>query len=656
MTDLDSAKYLLQIFRSLEGKCRSSSFVYKSFANSADFRLICDTVRDFKDELGGELQVAAEQLLDCRVGDTQQSQRNLINWVDSNKELFHQTFESLTEAAPKIQDLSSVASEFMAEDRLPDLSEEQESVLKRILSEQGPFFITGKAGTGKSVLLRHLMNQLDSRGNALAAAFTGVAAKNVGGVTLHSFVLDARFDVSVPTPAEFRSFRVDNREVINKIEWLVIDEISMVRADFMDRIDRAFRLYKGNSEAFGGVKVVMFGDLLQLPPFVDLPVYQNSAVTRMLEWLGTYPKPEAPEFFMAHVFSVCQITSIELQQIFRQNDPEFIDALNRIRLATPTPSDIELLNARRFNTAPNDNVVRLMGKRKDVKNHNNLQLLQIRGEKEWTFKYRIDEQSPEQAPAERSLEREIAAPLELKVKVGAQVMFVKNHPQKLWVNGTIGQVVSISEHEIEVLAEGKIHQVSPVYWTVGRPVVQPDGELSIVPRLIVWQFPLVLAWAVTVHKAQGLTLDEVVCDFSENYFAESQAYVALSRVKSLAGLSISGALSKERHIFEINGDVADFLGARGCMEQAEGFSCPRHASVLSEIAPRKAEILDREGPPALSMKDELDFDHLPKFRYLADVFGQEAALGATCAICGQKVVSDELHEKLRETLSEGRDS
>lgn len=651
---MDSEKYLLQVFKSLEDKCRSSSFVYKSFAHSPEFRSICDNLRGLEGGLDSQLQMAAEQLLTCRVGDSQQSQRNLINWVDSNKELFHQRSESLNEVAPAIQSLSSAASEFMAEDRLPDLSDEQEGVLHRILSEPGPFFITGKAGTGKSVLLRHLMKELSGKGNALAAAFTGVAAKNVGGVTLHSFVLDAKFDVSVPTPKEFRSFPIKNREVIQKINWLVIDEISMVRADFMDRIDRAFRLYKGNGDPFGGVKVVMFGDLLQLPPFVALPQYENAAVARMLEWLGTYPKPEAPEFFMAHVFSVCEITSIELQQIFRQNDPEFIDALNRIRLATPAPSDIDLLNERRVQISPSDNVVRLMGKRKDVKNHNNLQLLRIRGEREWSFKYRVDEHSPEQTPAERSLEREIAAPLELKVKVGAQVMFVKNHPQKLWVNGTIGQVVSISEHEIEVLAEGQTHRVERVYWAVGRPIVQSDGELAIVPRLIVWQFPLVLAWAVTVHKAQGLTLDEVVCDFSEDFFAESQAYVALSRVKSLAGLSIAGALSKERHIFEINGDVADFLGARGCMEQAEGFSCPRHASVLSEIAQRKAETLVRDDPPALSLLDELDFDHWPKLHYLADEYGRDKALEATCAICGQRLISPDLDEQLHKTLSHGQ--
>ena len=653
---MDSEKYLLQVFKSLEDKSRSSSFVYKSFANGAEFRSICDNLRGLEGDLDGELQVAAEQLLACRVGDSQQSQRNLINWVDSNKELFHQRSESLNEVAPEIQSLSSAASEFMAEDLLPDLSDEQEGVLHRILSEKGPFFITGKAGTGKSVLLRHLMKELGSKGNALAAAFTGVAAKNVGGVTLHSFVLDAKFDVSVPTPKEFRSFPIKNREVIKKINWLVIDEISMVRADFIDRIDRAFRLYKGNSDPFGGVKVVMFGDLLQLPPFVALPQYQNSAVTRMLEWLDSYPKPEAPEFFMAHVFSVCEITSIELQQIFRQNDPEFIDALNRIRLATSTPSDIELLNARRVNIAPSDNVVRLMGKRKDVKNHNNLQLLRIRGEREWRFKYRVDERSPEQAPAERSLEREIAAPLELKVKVGAQVMFVKNHPQKLWVNGTIGQVVSISEQEIEVLAEGKTHRVERVYWAVGRPIVQSDGELAIVPRLIVWQFPLVLAWAVTVHKAQGLTLDEVVCDFSESYFAESQAYVALSRVKSLTGLSIAGVLSKERHIFDINGDVADFLCARGFMQQEEALSCPRHTSLLSENTLPKVEGVGGGAIPALSLLDELQFDHLPKVRYLTQEYGLETALGAVCAICGQRVIAYEIHGQLREALSQGHDS
>jgi ATP-dependent DNA helicase PIF1 len=650
--DLDPAKYLLQVFRTLEEKSRSSSFVYKSYANSGDFRSICDNLRDLKDHLDPDLRVSAEELLACRVGDTQRSQRNLINWVAANREVFRESIESVTQAARSVHSLTSAASEFMSEDRLPDLSAEQEGVLNRILTESGPFFITGKAGTGKSVLLRHLMKELGNEGRALAAAFTGVAAKNVGGVTLHSFVLDARFDVSVPTPAEFKSFRIDNREVIKKIDWLVIDEISMVRADFMDRIDRAFRLYKGNSQPFGGVKVVMFGDLLQLPPFVDLPNYKNSAVTRMLDWLDTYPKPEAPEFFMAHVFSVCDITSIELQQIFRQSDPEFIEALNRIRLANPTSSDIELLNGRRFTSAPGENVVRLMGKRKEVKEHNKLQLLKIRGEREWAFKYRVDSQSPEQSPAEKSLEREIAAPLELRVKVGAQVMFVKNHPEKLWVNGTIGRVLSVSEHEIEVLAEGQIHQVSPVYWTVGRPVVQSDGELAIVPRLIVWQFPLVLAWAVTVHKAQGLTLDEVVCDFSESYFAESQAYVALSRVKSLSGLGIAGSLSKDRHIFEINRDVADFLGARGFVRQEQASSCPRHTAVISEIAGPKGEMVTEVVLPALSLMDELQFDHLPKVRYLTREYGQETALGATCAVCGQKVIADELHETLLETLAE----
>ncbi len=602
------------ILRRIVRETRSKVFIYRDYASTQPHRQDMAWIRENFELLSPHFQEAAKELTSTPAGDLQRYHRNLRAWAYK--------YEHLQTA--RIQKRDAVVEEAFSQwpddstSMIADLSPEQEEVINLIMESDKPVFITGKAGTGKSLVLKHLVRALESDEPKLVAAFTGMAARNVNGVTLHSFVLDNYFEVSLPTPGEFRSFSKQKLQLLAQLKWLIIDEVSMVRGDFIDRIDRALRLAKSSEVPFGGCRIVMFGDLLQLPPFVDLPHFESDVVKRWRTWLSSYPGPE-PEFFMAHVFSVSGLETFELHNVYRQKDSIFIDCLNRLRTANPTERDVELINSRSVVVDPKDSVTRLMGRRRQVEDYNNAKLAEIRSERLWRFTYEVDPNSPNQEPNDSYLAKELPCSLELKIKVGAKVMFVKNDAQRRWVNGSIGVVMDVRDGQIEVEVEGNVFTVERVAWVIGTPFFDSSsGDIRMKTGTLINQFPLVLAWAVTVHKAQGQTLDQIVCDFTMPYFTSAQAYVALSRVVSIEGLRVVGQFSKSEHLMPISVEVESFLENALVARSFEVIQPPLHPEILNSIV----DSLFEDGG---LIEDWTSFDHRARIEYLAAQFDMTAS-------------------------------
>lgn len=613
----------LNVLRSILRESNSSTFIYRGFGKTEKYKDLEIKVRSVIDELPLELKTAAQGFLDCRVGEVQLHNRNLAKWASKYSGLV--TSESLKRksrenAADKNASVFSYPAMNSLE-ALPPLSREQNEALEKILKSTRPVFVTGKAGTGKSVLLRHLARRVSQDSPSLLAAFTGLAAKNVGGVTLHSFVLNPRFEVSIPTEKEFSRESRAKLEVLKNLSWLIIDEVSMVRGDFIDRIDRALRHAKESNEPFGGCRMVFFGDLFQLPPFVAWPRYENDAVLRWRDWLATYPK-EAPEFFMAHCLTLTGIDYLELTEVFRQRDASFLGALNRIRESNPTAQDVALINSKAIAFDNPDDEMRLIGRREDTEQHN-LKMLQLSGSGHvMSFPYFIDERSPTQDPNETYLERELSCPLLLKVKVGAKVMFVANDPDKRWVNGTRGTVSDFNDDSIWVIAEENLWEVRRILWSTGTPYVDHESsEIKVKIGTAIWQFPLTLAWGLTIHKAQGQTLKRLTCDFSKPLFEPSQAYVALSRITDIEGLKVVGSFNPSSHLFEISSHIRQFLelftGLPGNRRVEE--DSPLSIEGIDEVS--VSRILETCVGGNISLEDWSGFDHSARLNYLSDSFG-----------------------------------
>lgn len=394
-------------------------------------------------------------------------------------------------------------------------------------------FLTGKAGTGKTTFLKELKKFSPKR--MIVVAPTGVAAVNAGGVTIHSF-FQLPFGPYLPnlaTEDESRKMAKSlNREKINIIQTmdlLVIDEISMVRADLLDAVDALLRRYKNKQKPFGGVQLLLIGDLQQLPPVVKEDEWE------LLK--GIYA---SPFFFASKALSQLPYVCIELKHVYRQSDECFIDLLNKIRDNSIDSASLEKLNERYlpdFHDTEKGYII--------LTTHNykaqqiNQQRLESLDSPAFTYDADVKDDFPDYA---------FPTDLQLTLKKGAQVMFIKNDssPLKEYYNGKIGHVVGIGEHKIIVECEGSGHRVvvGEEEWTNVKYSIEPDSG-KIVETVVgsFKQYPLKTAWAITVHKSQGLTFEKAVIDVS-SAFAHGQVYVALSRCKSLEGLVLSAPLQK----------------------------------------------------------------------------------------------------------------
>lgn len=400
------------------------------------------------------------------------------------------------------------------------LSPEQQKLFEKLEKTKNHIFVTGKAGTGKSALLQYFKRHSAKR--LVVVAPTGVAALNVGGQTIHSL-----FKIP-PSFIKKSSLSVDPRTamLLRNLDTVVIDEISMVRADLMDAIDHLLRQARGNSVSFGGVQMIMFGDLYQLPPVVSDPELHKYFADNH----GGY------YFFNADVWQNTALEIYELTQVFRQKDEGFKEILNAIRIGSVDDQLLSLLNVRTVPDIPSDGVITLATTNKTVSAINHARLAQLPGE---MHEYR--------AVISGKLE-ESSYPTEeiLCLKKGAQVMLIKNDKEKRWVNGTLGYIDSLSNNEIKVNIDGIVYSVPQETWSKIRYYYN-QAKRSVEEEIVssFTQYPLRLAWAVTVHKSQGRTYGSITVDMGDGAFAHGQTYVALSRCKSLEGLFLKREILRE---------------------------------------------------------------------------------------------------------------
>lgn len=415
-------------------------------------------------------------------------------------------------------------------------------------------FLTGKAGTGKTTFLRDVVRHTKKK--CIVLAPTGIAAVNAGAMTIHSFFqfgLGPFIKGVIEPKSDFR-INKSKLELIRNLQLLIIDEVSMVRADLMDHIDVELRRIRRNSKPFGGVQLLMIGDLQQLPPI---------AHGGEDELLRQYYK--TLYFFSSAALKSMKYSCIELKTVYRQTDGHFINILNHARECTLTNQDISELNTRYipdFSPRPEDGYIRLMTHNRQVDYINAAEMAKLDSHP-FTFEAAVTGTFPEESyPTANSL----------TLKKGAQVMFIKNDPERRFINGTLGEIRSIDKNCIAVrLAEsGKTIEVEPMEWQNIR--YQFDEETKEISSKQIGrfkQYPLKAAWAITVHKSQGLTFDKAIIDVHAA-FSPGQAYVALSRCRTLEGLVLSSPVSAS--VFMKDKAVDAYMNYIYCPVQELAFS------------------------------------------------------------------------------------
>lgn len=425
----------------------------------------------------------------------------------------------------------------------------------------GPVLVTGGAGTGKSFVLGRFVAAAKNAGlNVVVAAPTGIAALNVEGITLHSLFGLRVHGILGPTGG----FRESGSEFFRNLDILVIDEVSMVRIDHMDTIDRAMRFHRKSDEPFGGVKVLMFGDPYQLPPVVTTEDIKYSAKSQQM-WLNNYK--EHKYFFMASVFSKAPIRILQLTEIVRQeNDLEFAEILGRVRVGRISKGDRKLLSEKAQQDAPADSTLRIFGKNAPADAYNSSRLEQLQRYVQTYVGHFTPNPELDGRPLRTNSDiPKLPTQKELRLAVGARVIFIQNDPSKQWVNGTQGVVSAVNSAYVTVKIDaGPEVTVTPTKWEIRELVETYEGKVY--ARLTGWfmQLPLRLGWAITVHKSQGLTLDAAVLDFQDQYFERGQAYVALSRVRKLENIFFISEIG-DADVLEPDVDVRTF------MDKAEEF-------------------------------------------------------------------------------------
>ncbi len=397
-------------------------------------------------------------------------------------------------------------------------------ILEQLESDdRSPILVTGEAGTGKSTLVNYIKTQANIR-NTVVLAPTGVAALNVGGQTIHSFF---RFPFKIIDEAAL----VDQRKnrLWKKVDLIVIDEVSMLRADILDGIDLVLRKAQDSREPFGGVRVLLVGDFFQLPPVI--PRHEH-AVLAQLGYSGPYA-------YNSNVLENYPPVHFELSRVYRQRDADFVKLLSDLRVARNVEETVQEINNICVGAHRDGHIPVLLTATNAVAeryNKSGLQALE-------SAAVEYESKTKGNFSANR-----LPVPSQLALKKGARVMAVRNDPKKRWVNGSLGTVVTLSPEEVFVRfdTDPAVRKIEPEKWDmINYKWNEAELKMEETTTASFQQMPLILAWAVTIHKAQGLTLDDVRIDLGRGAFAMGQTYVALSRARTLAGLSLTVPLRAE---------------------------------------------------------------------------------------------------------------
>lgn len=412
-----------------------------------------------------------------------------------------------------------------------DLNEEKREIIKQIESTNNNYFITGKAGTGKSFLLNYFKN--NTKKKAIYLAPTGIAAININGVTIHSAF---GYQNIVGTASKIR-ISTNQEELFKTVSTIVIDEISMVRCDCLERIDYILKKINKNNTPFGGKQMIIIGDIFQLPPI---------AKKEEIDYLNnTYG---GIFFFNSNSFKDGDFHCVELQEVFRQRDQKFINLLNDVRYGNITPEIITVLNSRYKKEIKND-IIQIVPKKNTADAINKFKLSKIENQ-EFVYYAKYDKDN-------KSInENDYPFAFELHLKVGATVLMIHNDPQKRWVNGTFGKVSFLSENIIKVIIDEIEYQVNPIPIGKKRCIYNRDiNQIEYTIENIVIQYPMLIGYAITIHKSQGSTYTQMACDLNE-CFVHGQAYVALSRCTNFTNLYLTSLI--EDNPFLINYELIEF--------------------------------------------------------------------------------------------------
>ena len=417
-----------------------------------------------------------------------------------------------------------------------EISPEMQSAINAV-SKGKSIFITGRAGTGKSTLLTYLREEV-LKDNFVVVAPTGVAAINVGGSTIHKFfgfLPDSTFQ-----HIEGAEYHPRSQKIMKNLKTLIIDEISMVRADLLDCVDKALRKYGPKpTKPFGGVQVIFVGDLFQLSPIV---------AESEKEFL--YSHYDTPFFFSSHGYQSIQMHKVVLQKVYRQSEIDFLEILNGIRVNQTTPAILDLLNTRvlpDFEPSKDTFFITLVATNAMANTINQRELEKLKGDAHKSQAHITGALSKSEYPAE----------LEINFKVGSQIMMLNNDAENRWVNGTLATIEAINLDDprkdphiiIKVASSEERYNVTKHMWDIKRP--RSEGKVLVYDTIGTFsQFPFMLAWAITIHKSQGKTFENVIINLAAKAFAAGQLYVALSRCTTLGGLVLRQPIDSSQVILD----------------------------------------------------------------------------------------------------------